>query len=195
MSKKKQLLIDTALSLFYKKGIHSVGINEILTVSGVAKKTLYRYFESKEILIHAVLEQRHQLFITWLEQQIKASTTEKEIVAALFNALARWFRNEDTTLGEFRGCFFINTSAEFSDLTNSADLANSEGSAITQYCKNHKQQVHQLISRYMPTSEPVLVDAICLLKEGCINAAYVAKDHKAIEQSINILDRLCVERN
>ncbi|MDF4603837.1 TetR/AcrR family transcriptional regulator, partial [Vibrio parahaemolyticus] len=55
MNKKKQLLIDTALSLFYKQGINSIGINEVLKVSGVAKRTLYSHFESKEALILAAL--------------------------------------------------------------------------------------------------------------------------------------------
>lgn len=188
MSQKKQLLIDTALTLFYKNGVNSVGINEILTVSGIAKKTLYRYFESKEALILAVLEQRHQIFMTWLEEQIKESKTEQETITALFNALARWFSNEDTTLGDFRGCFFINTSAEFSELSSSID------SDITQYCQAHKEQVHQLITSYMPTSEPLLIDAICLLKEGCINAAYVTKDHTAVAKSIDVLGRLYAGR-
>lgn len=38
MDEKRRLLIDTAFQLFYEKGINSVGINEILTVSGIAKK-------------------------------------------------------------------------------------------------------------------------------------------------------------
>lgn len=40
MTDKRQLLIDTALSLFTERGINLVGINEVLKVSGVAKKTL-----------------------------------------------------------------------------------------------------------------------------------------------------------
>ena len=48
MNDKKKLLIDTALHLFYENGINSVGINEILKVSGVAKKTMYNHFKSKD---------------------------------------------------------------------------------------------------------------------------------------------------
>lgn len=76
MNKKKQLLIDTALSLFYKQGINSIGINEVLKVSGVAKRTLYSHFESKEALILAALDQRHQIFIAWLEEKTVISTIE-----------------------------------------------------------------------------------------------------------------------
>ena len=35
---KREILLNTSLALFYKNGIHAVGINEILAQSGVAKK-------------------------------------------------------------------------------------------------------------------------------------------------------------
>ena len=73
MNKKRALLIDTALALFYTKGINSIGINEILKTSGVAKRTLYSHFASKEALVLAALKQRHENFITWLERQIICS--------------------------------------------------------------------------------------------------------------------------
>jgi AcrR family transcriptional regulator len=66
MSKKRQQLIDTALPLFYEKGINSVGINEILSVSGIAKKTLYNHFTSKEELVLAALEQRNDNLMAYL---------------------------------------------------------------------------------------------------------------------------------
>ena len=48
---KRTHIILTALSLFYQKGIHSVGINEIISVAGVAKKTMYHHFASKDELL------------------------------------------------------------------------------------------------------------------------------------------------
>ncbi|WP_252729978.1 MULTISPECIES: TetR family transcriptional regulator [Pseudoalteromonas] len=44
---KQQQIISTALSLFYKKGIHAVGINEILAVSGIAEKTYISTLKAK----------------------------------------------------------------------------------------------------------------------------------------------------
>jgi len=53
---KRNLLITRAFELFYTKGIHAVGINEILQYSGVAKKTLYHHFTSKDELVIATLK-------------------------------------------------------------------------------------------------------------------------------------------
>jgi len=180
MNQKRQLLIDTALDLFYRYGVNSIGINEILKVSGVAKKTLYSHFASKEALILATLEQRHVIFIGWLEEQLQKAEAEENIVPQLFAALASWIDGTDPKLGKFRGCFFINTSAEFSD----------PNSAVSLSCRHHKASIHQMITQYMPNTDPLLIDAICIMKEGVITAGYVANDHSAANKSIEILKRL-----
>jgi AcrR family transcriptional regulator len=179
MSKKRQQLIDTALPLFYEKGINSVGINEILSVSGIAKKTLYNHFTSKEELVLAALEQRNDNFIAWLTISLKEAKTDIEVVNKLFNGLSAWFSNTAIELGKFRGCFFINTSAEFSD----------PNSKISQYCRAHKQQVRQLIGQHLSTSNTELLDTICILKEGAISMAYVSHDLSMPPKCIKIIEK------
>jgi AcrR family transcriptional regulator len=180
MNNKHQQLIDTALQLFYEKGINCVGINEILSVSGIAKKTLYNHFTSKEALVLATLKQRNDKFIAWLDSILKETNTDSEVVNELFNGLSSWFSNSAIELGNFRGCFFINTSAEFSE----------PNSHISQYCTDHKKQVRQLISQYLSRSNPELLDAICILKEGAITMAYVSHDISMPPKCIKILERI-----
>ena len=43
-SGKRSELVQTAFRLFYQQGIHATGINQILSESGIAKKTLYQHF-------------------------------------------------------------------------------------------------------------------------------------------------------
>lgn len=178
MNSKRQLLIDTALQLFYQKGVNTIGINEILKVSGVAKKTLYHHFDSKDTLVLAALEQRNNIFIAWLERVLCDANNDKKVVNKLFNALADWFSGE-TELGDFRGCFFINTSAEFSD----------PSSDISLYCQAHKNQVRALIANKMSNPSDSYLDAICILKEGAITTAYVSNDLSAPKKCIQILDK------
>lgn len=181
MSKKRQILIDTALELFYRNGINSIGINEILKSSGVAKRTLYTDFDSKEALILAALHQRHERFIDWLESKLSDSDSDTDIIQNLFNALANWFDNQEPTLGDFRGCFFINTSAEFSDTD----------SEISRFCNQHKQQVRRVIQRHLHSKDPLLLESICVLKEGAITTAYMSGDsHTVIKHCLEILKAL-----
>ncbi|GLQ74369.1 TetR/AcrR family transcriptional regulator [Vibrio penaeicida] len=182
MSKKRQLLIDTALDLFYHQGIHEIGINEVLKVSGVAKRTLYSHFESKDALILAALEQRHSRFMQWLEVVLQKAESDQELIDDLFDGLAQWFNGNTKDLGKFRGCFFINTSAEFSNIE----------SDILQYCTFHKREVKQLIESKLSDENSHLLDAICIMKEGAITTAYMT--HQGTEvcaKSKNVLKALC----
>ena len=172
MSDKQQLLINTALDLFYKNGINSVGINEVLKVSGVAKKTLYRYFDSKDALIIATLEQRHTIFITWLESSVENSVDNKEFIKKLFSALTRWFNNQVPALIDFRGCYFINTAAEFT----------WQNENISCFCQQHKENVRMMLKTQMPIFEQSLFELICMLKEGAITSAYISQDLDAAEK-------------
>ncbi|KGJ93634.1 TetR/AcrR family transcriptional regulator [Colwellia psychrerythraea] len=178
MNEKRALLIDTALALFYTKGINSVGINEILKTSGIAKKTLYGHFEGKEALVLAALKQRHENFITWLEAEISEAESDQEVIKRLFDALGSWFNSKEPSLGDFRGCFFINTAAEFSD----------KDSDISHYCREHKEEVKRLIKNKLTSQSPLLLDAICILKEGAITTAYVTgKGSEVTSKCIKIL--------
>ncbi|OFC72032.1 TetR/AcrR family transcriptional regulator [Alteromonas confluentis] len=163
MTAKKQLLTETALQLFYARGIHAIGINEILAQSGVAKKTLYHHFASKDELLLAALQLRHERFISWLNESLQQATTGDAAVEKLFMALSSWFNSEEEKLGYFRGCFFINTSAEFSDAE----------SAVFQRCQLHKQVVRETIGRYLQCDEQRL-NKVCLLMEGAIVTAQVS---------------------
>lgn len=180
MSKKRQQLIDIALQLFYERGVNSVGINEILSVSGIAKKTLYNHFPSKEDLVLATLKQRNDNFLVWLEVTLNEADTDIEVVNKLFYGLSAWFANTAVELGNFRGCFFINTSAEFSD----------PSSKISQYCQAHKQQVRQIINQHLSQSNPELLDTICVLKEGAITMAYVNHDLSMPKKCIEIIKKI-----
>jgi AcrR family transcriptional regulator len=181
MSKKRQLLVDTALSLFYANGINSIGINEILAVSGVAKRTLYTHFPSKEALVLAALQQRHDTFTSWLSQKLSGATSDKEVINKLFSALESWFNNQEPELGNFRGCFFINTSAEFSDLD----------SEVARFCSQHKKEIRLMITKHLQSTNGTLIDAICILKEGAIVTAHVSGNSQDVaNKCIQILNRI-----
>lgn len=169
MNAKKLLLIKTALQLFYSNGINSVGISEIVKESGVAKKTLYHHFSSKEQLVLATLKYRDHLFCQWLESILNSKQTGKESILALFYALDNWFNNRVAELDEFKGCYFINTAAEYGDPNSLARLS----------CKEHKHKISLLIkekvSMFIKKKDEceVVSNAISLLKEGAIVSASV----------------------
>ena len=180
MNDKRQHLLETALKLFYENGVQAVGINEIIKNSGVAKKTLYHHFASKDELVVAALSTRDQRFCNWFENLLVGAGSNRELAERIFNGLSLWFNDEVECLDKFRGCFFINTSAEFSDPDCSASIC----------CKNHKQNIKKIIAKHLIEPDDTLLEALCTLKEGAIVSAYVCQDKQAAEKAFLIAEQL-----
>ncbi len=52
----KTKILETALELFSRKGYNGTGIQEIVSLSGVSKPTMYYYFGNKEGVLNHILE-------------------------------------------------------------------------------------------------------------------------------------------
>lgn len=186
MNSKKLSLIKTALGLFYINGIHAVGINEVLKQSGIAKKTLYHHFASKEELILETLKYRDTVFITWLNNKLEEVPQGKQALIALFYALDDWFNNRCPELNTFNGCFFINACAEYSHPQSLIFLA----------CKQHKENIRAIINAHVQQFEAdqekseILTNNLCLLKEGAITTAKVQSQPAAALNVIPLVSSL-----
>lgn len=60
---RPQQLLDAALTLFVEKGFAATRSDEVATLAGVSKGTLYLYYPSKEELFKAVVRQNMSLLI------------------------------------------------------------------------------------------------------------------------------------
>jgi AcrR family transcriptional regulator len=104
----RERLVSEAFVLFYDYGIRAVGINLVIARSGVAKATFYRQFRSKDELIVAYLDRRHEAWLAWLTESVAARATKPgERLIVIFDCLAELFKDPD-----FRGCPVINAVAE-----------------------------------------------------------------------------------
>lgn len=54
--KRKQIL-DTALNLFSDSGFHATSISKIAKEAGISKGLMYNYFDSKEALLFAIVDE------------------------------------------------------------------------------------------------------------------------------------------
>lgn len=176
---KRQQLVHTAFDLFYRNGIHAVGINQILQTAGIAKKTLYHHFASKDELIAAVVEYRDENFYHWLAARLEQVTPGYDGLNELFDAIDDWINNRVDLLTDFHGCFFINTCAEFNDPQH----------PVYRQCQQHKQKINGLITKQIqalgipePASQQIS-ESISLLKEGAIVMAHVQGDLTAANKA------------
>jgi AcrR family transcriptional regulator len=112
----REKLLDVASELFYQHGIRAVGIDTIIAQAGVAKASLYNHFSSKDELVVAWL-QRMDAFrsAALVGAMTRKSTKPLDQLYAFFDGLLEWFSSEG-----FRGCAFLNTLAEISDVNHPA---------------------------------------------------------------------------
>lgn len=187
---RRERLISVAFELFYRYGVHAIGINRVITESGVAKKTLYTHFSSKEALVAATVDYRDRQFFSWIERRTQSAPDGQAAIYALFDALDDWFNEREKLLHAFHGCYFINVSAEFGDVDH----------PIHKQCAGHKRAILGLIKRYVSPlfsdEETVLVlsDAIMTLKEGATVQAHVIGDLKAAVKAKAIVAELLKAR-
>lgn len=106
--------VRVADEMFYHHGVAAVTMAEIRDRSGVSLRRLYSMYPSKSDLVDAWLRQRHDdwmaAFIGRIDQQRQDGGSAVE---AIFGAIEAWMVET-----EFRGCGFINTHAEISELTD-----------------------------------------------------------------------------
>jgi AcrR family transcriptional regulator len=61
-SEKRIAVMESALDLFVERGFHGAPTSLIAGRAGVGVGTIYRYFESKDALIHSIFEEVHRRF-------------------------------------------------------------------------------------------------------------------------------------
>ena len=108
----RERILETAYALFSRHGIRAVGIDRIISESGVAKMSLYRNFRSKDELVLAFLAERGRRWTRdWLlaEAQRRGETGAQRLLA-IFDVFAEWFAQDD-----FEGCSFVNVLLEFAE--------------------------------------------------------------------------------
>jgi len=105
----RERLLETATRLFYAEGVHTVGIDRIIDEAGVAKASLYKTFGSKDALIQAYLENRHESIARRISDAVARAEDPRAKILAIFESQGERFAEPD-----YRGCPFVAASAESS---------------------------------------------------------------------------------
>lgn len=149
-------VFEVAADLFYRRGIHAVGVEEIVKDADVAKISLYRSFASKDELVVAYLEERSATFLrNWDETFDRFSGDPKAQLRAIMTYLA-----DRTTQDGYRGCPFINFCAEFPDPEH-------RGRRVARATKRALRDRFETIARALRVPHPnQLADGLLLLVEG-----------------------------
>ncbi|MEU9790410.1 TetR/AcrR family transcriptional regulator [Streptomyces sparsogenes] len=169
-------LLQAAEDLFYAEGIHAVGLERLLAVSGVGRASLYRHFSGKDDLVTAVLQRRDEHWRAWLEARVEARGGGP---LAVFDALAEGAEEEG-----FHGCAFINAMAETGD----------PGSEVHRLAAAHKRSVtayvRGLLTRTGHPRAEELADEFALLMDGAIVTSMRERSGEPARRARRMAERL-----
>ncbi len=108
-NEKREAVLVTANQLFELQGFHATGVDQLAAESGVTKRTLYKYFGSKEGLIEEVLRRHHEGMMQRARAKILAihPVGDARLMASI-EMYRDWFGRSN-----FSGCIFVKTMNEF----------------------------------------------------------------------------------
>ncbi len=106
----RERLLAAATALFYREGIHSVGVDRVIEVAGVTRATLYKQFSGKENLVLAYLEGEDAGLRALFAEAAASGAAPDGLLDLVVAGIQADIAHRHT-----RGCPFINAAAEYPD--------------------------------------------------------------------------------
>jgi AcrR family transcriptional regulator len=167
----RERILETADDLFYREGIHAVGIDTIIEKSGVAKMSLYRSFASKDDLVAEYLEARGLRYWQWWDRVMALNPSQpRRQLRDLFEAIAVRTRQP-----QFLGCAFLKAITEFPE----------EGTRARAVALAHKKEQRKRLLKLCRTigahQPDVLSNQLLMLIEGAYSTAGILGKRDAVK--------------
>ena len=179
LTETKKKLLDATERLIYAGGICATGMDLIVKSSGVARKTIYRYFRTKDELVAEALRKRDERWMNWFMTECEKGGTPVDKLLGTFDALEQWFFTSD-----FRGCAFINAAGEIGDAND----------PIRAVAKEHKVKLRNyllhLTKEYGADDPEALASEFLILIDGAITVALVMNDKEAARKAQHLARKL-----
>jgi AcrR family transcriptional regulator len=162
----RERILRTAHDLFYAEGLRATGIDRVIAEAGVTKVTFYRHFPSKNDLILAYLNLRHEQWMKWFTEALERYGGASKGAQALAPVMKEWFRGK--ALGDFRGCAFLNGVSEMGPAMP----------AVIEVTRQHKRQMTDVIEALLPPSgqRRRAAEALATTVDGAIVQAQYSGD-------------------
>jgi len=146
--KIRESIKRSAQDLFRKFGYHKTSVNEIAKKAKIAKATIYKYFDSKEAILHSLLMDYIRVSV---DELIHTNTPDLDEETHLTNLIMKTCRLSYTVCNEFIGWDFIRESANSQDFLKnlSNELEDLLVSSFTTLSGIRKNDTYQQRIRFL----------------------------------------------
>jgi AcrR family transcriptional regulator len=177
----RERLLAAANELFYEEGVNTVGIDRIIERAGVAKASLYNTFGSKDALVRAYLQARHEAQRARILQRIEPLPTARARLLGIFDEM-----HERASQPGFKGCAFVRASAE-----------TRAGSCVKNVCEESRAWLLDLLRSLASDSgarDPeTLARQIMVVYDGAAVAGQMGGDGSAARLARAVVEQLVPE--
>ena len=185
-SSARDRLLTAAAECFYDHGVNGTGIDTITAAAGVAKMSLYNNFASKDDLVLAYLQARHEEWLALYRRRLMAAGDARQRVGAVVDAYVD--HAEMAYRHGFRGCGLLNAAAELPAGTPGRDLV-----------RRHKEEVEALLATHLAELDCLpavrvadLAEQLSFLLEGAMARAGLEGNsrrlHRVRELALQLVD-------
>lgn len=175
----KRRILETANRLFYGEGIRSVGIDRLISESGVTKATFYKHYGSKDRLIVEYISQRHSLARESVDAVVREASDPELALQALIDQTVA-----DVVSPGFRGCAFINAASEFTDSRH----------AVRQIVSDHREWYAETLSDLLRELGHPLPgdggDELVVARDGVMTGGYAGDPIAATTAYVRVVSRV-----
>ena len=161
-SEARQRLLDTASGIFYRDGIHSVGVDRVIAEAGVTRATFYRHFPGKEDLVLAYLQAEDSSLRAQFDAASGLGLDAEGLLEAIIQAIA-----DDVSRNHTRGCPFINASAEYPDAQSPVRLT------VTSHRTWFRRQLRDALEAAGRDDAEERAGALVLLRDAALVGGYL----------------------
>jgi AcrR family transcriptional regulator len=149
-------IFETACELFYRHGIHGVGVDAIAAEAGSNKMSFYRSFASKDALVAEYLREQEREYWDWWDATVAHHPGDpRRQIEALFEA-----QLEIAMTNSCRGCALGNAAAEISDDEDELSML------VRAYKEKVRKRLHAMAAAVGARDAEQLGDALMLLLDG-----------------------------
>jgi AcrR family transcriptional regulator len=162
----RERILDAARELFYAHGIRAVSVDEIAAAAQTNKMTLYRHFESKDLLVAEYLKS------LWAGHDADIDNVMRPYAGDACAQLRAWIERigERLAHADDRGCPMANAAVELPEKSHPAR-------AVIEDFKAHQCERFTQLCREAGFVDPErLAEEIFLLFEGaCVNVQSIGR--------------------
>jgi AcrR family transcriptional regulator len=149
-------IFETACDLFYRHGIHGVGVDAIAAEAGSNKMSFYRSFASKDALVAEYLREQEREYWDWWDSAVARYPGDpSRQIEALFEAQLKIAMTNSC-----RGCALGNAAAEITD--DEDELSR----LVRAYKEKVRKRLHAMAEATGARDAEQLGDALMLLLDG-----------------------------